>query len=69
MPRRWRRPPAAYIGPGEWIRWQINYRFVGSCGGEWTYRLDTLNVANGVIFPNQFLATPPRHINELASLR
>lgn len=27
MPRRWRRPPAVRIAPGDWLRWQINYRF------------------------------------------
>jgi hypothetical protein len=34
MPRRWRRPPAVRIRPGEWLRWQVNYRFAGTCGGE-----------------------------------
>lgn len=29
MPRRWRRQPAVWLGPGEWVRWQVNYRFVG----------------------------------------
>jgi hypothetical protein len=38
VPRRWRRPPAAWLRPGEWVRWQINYRFTSSWDGDWTYR-------------------------------
>ncbi|MFE1443640.1 hypothetical protein [Streptomyces sp. NPDC058739] len=69
MPRRWRRPPAVRLARGEWLRWQINYRFTGPCGGEWTYRLDTLNIAHGHARPDLFLGTPTRYVNELASLR
>jgi hypothetical protein len=55
-PRRWRRPPAVRLALGEWVRWQINYRFVESSSGDWTYRLDTLNLAYGQ--PSASLARP-----------
>jgi hypothetical protein len=69
MPRRWRRPPAVRIAPGHWLRWQVNYRFAGTHGGEWTYRLDTLNVAHGPVPADVFLGTPSRRVSELATLR
>lgn len=68
MPRRNRRPPAARIAPGYWLRWQVNYRFAGTYGGEWTYQLDTLNVAHGPVPANCFLGTPDHRVNELATL-
>ncbi|WP_344894055.1 hypothetical protein [Actinomadura meridiana] len=69
MPRRWRRPPAVRLAPGHWLRWQINYRFTGPHGGEWTYQLDTLNITYGPAPANLFLGTPTHHITELAPLR
>jgi hypothetical protein len=73
MPRRWRRPPAVHLAPGEWLRWQINYRFSQTHSGEWTYRLDTLNIAHadtqGPAPADLFLGTPDHHVNELATLR
>ena len=39
VPRRDWRPSAVRLTPGQWLRWQINYRF-GGCTN-WTYRLDT----------------------------
>lgn len=69
MPRRWRRPPAVRLAHGEWLRWQVNYRFAGTHGGEWTYRLDTLNIAYGAASAELFLGTPTRAVNELAALR
>lgn len=69
MPRRWRRPPAVRLTPGDWLRWQINYRFAGTHGGEWTYRLDTLNIANGPGPTNLFLGAPDHYVTELAALR
>jgi hypothetical protein len=69
-PRRWRRPPAVRIAPGDWLRWQVNYRFGPETdGGEWTYRLDTLNVAHGPAPVNLFLGPPSRRVSELATLR
>jgi len=69
MPRRWRRPPAVRLARGDWLRWQINYRFAGQGDGEWTYRLDTLNIAHGAASADLFLGTPARHVSELAALR
>lgn len=67
MPRRWRRPPAVRLARGEWLRWQVNYRFAGTHG--WTYRLDTLNLANGPAPTDHFLGTPTHHVDERAALR
>ncbi|MFF1747797.1 hypothetical protein [Streptomyces mirabilis] len=64
-----RRSPAARLAPGEWLRRQVNYRFAGTHGGDWTYRLDTLNVAHGSATIDLFLGTPTRHVDELAALR
>jgi hypothetical protein len=69
MPRRWRRPPAIRLARGEWLRWQVNYRFAGTHGGDWTYRLDTLNIANGPAPTDLFLGTPTHHVDERAALR
>jgi len=69
MPRRWRRPPAVWLGLGEWVRWQVNYRFVGSCGGDWSYRLDTLNLAYGATSADVFMANPTRFVDERGLLR
>jgi hypothetical protein len=70
MPRRWRRPPAVRIAAGQWVRWQINYRFPGSSGGDWTYLLETLNLLNGPASqPHLFLGQPTHYVNELSSLR
>ncbi|MFI8281232.1 hypothetical protein ACIGBH_41570 [Streptomyces sp. NPDC085929] len=69
MPRRWRRPPAVRLAHGEWLRWQVNYRFAGSHGDAWTYRLDTLNIAYGPASTDLFMGTPTHHVNELAALR
>ncbi|MER5890593.1 hypothetical protein ABT160_42775 [Streptomyces sp. NPDC001941] len=69
LPRRWRRPPAVRLARGEWLRWQVNYRFTGTHGGEWTYRLDTLNIAYGTAAADLFLGTPTRSFSELAALR
>ncbi|MGO1050161.1 hypothetical protein [Crossiella sp. CA198] len=68
MPRRWRRPPARRIGPGEWLRWQVNYRFVSCCSGDWNYRLDTLNIGYGVEGTEVFLGTPTHTVDERAGL-
>jgi hypothetical protein len=68
-PRRWRRPPAARLARGEWVRWQINYRFVESSSGDWTYRLDTLNLAYGQVAANTFLGVPTHIVDERGPLR
>ncbi|EFL19591.1 hypothetical protein [Streptomyces sp. C] len=69
MPRRWRRPPAVRLAPGEWVRWQINHRFANPCDGDWAYRLDTLNIAHGPAPSNLFLGPPPHYVDERAPLR
>jgi hypothetical protein len=69
MPRRWRRPPAVRLAAGQWLRWQINYRFPGPCCGEWSYRQDTLNIAYGKVSTNIFQGTPSRRVDERARLR
>lgn len=68
-PRRSRRPPAVRLALGQWVRWQINYRF-SSSWGNWTYRMDTLNLLHGPTSrPDVFLGEPTHYINELGSLR
>lgn len=69
MPRRISRPPALRIAPGQWIQWLINYRLVGSRGGEWHYRLDTFNVAYGPVVVDVFTGCPDRRIDERSWLR
>jgi hypothetical protein len=54
---------------GEWLRWQVNYRFAGTGDGDWTYRLDTVNVARGLAAAEVFLGVPARYVNEIAPLR
>jgi hypothetical protein len=67
VPRRGWRPPAVRLAPGQWLRWQINYRFGGRTN--WTYRLETFNVAHGSPSPNVFFSVPTCRIDERASLR
>ncbi|MBQ0990937.1 hypothetical protein KBX08_12665 [Micromonospora sp. H61] len=67
-PRRHRRPPAVRLAHGEWLRWQINYRFIRTTDGDWLYRLDTLNLAHGDVPADTFLGEPPRSIDERALL-
>ncbi|MEU3528086.1 hypothetical protein AB0E62_30175 [Streptomyces sp. NPDC038707] len=69
MPRRTRRPPALRLAPGQWVQWQINYRFVGTWGGPWSYRLDTFNVAYCPASLEVFLGAPTHRVDERARLR
>lgn len=66
--RRWR-PPPVRLEPGEWLRRQINLRFGATCGcgSDWSYRLETLNVAYGR--PADFTGTPARSVIERGDLR
>lgn|SRR5579875_1246460 len=66
-PTRRYRPQAVWIQRGEWARWQINYRFGGE--SEWSYRLDTLNIAYGDVSSGIFLGTPDRLVDEREHLR
>ncbi|MFG2045722.1 hypothetical protein [Dactylosporangium sp. NPDC048998] len=71
MPRRRRRPPAVWLACGEWVRWQINYRFSwpAARGGAWRYRLDTLNLGYGTVAADAFTGVPTRYVDERAHLR
>jgi hypothetical protein len=71
IPRRNRRPPAIRLAPGQWLQWQVNYRFAGGGdGGPWSYQLDTFNISYGPTSPGVFLATPPtRRVAERGFLR
>ncbi|MFE7670667.1 hypothetical protein ACFU5N_00435 [Streptomyces albidoflavus] len=69
MPRRNRRPPAVRLAPGEWLRWQINLRFVGRCDGAWSYQLATFNISYGCAPLEVFLSSPTRRVDERVPLR
>ncbi|MFG3503900.1 hypothetical protein ACGF5F_00170, partial [Streptomyces sp. NPDC047821] len=69
-PPRTRRPPAVGRAPGEWLRWQLNYRFSSALGIRgWTYWLDTFNVAYGPVRPGVFLGEPSRLMDETGPVR
>jgi hypothetical protein len=53
------------------VRWQVNYRFSWpmACGGEWSYRLDTLNLVYGPAAVDVFTGSPWRYVDERAQLR
>lgn len=67
-PSRWRRPPAVRLAAGQWLRWQINYRFE-TCCSESHYRQDILNLAYGKASATVFHGTPLRRVDERVSLR
>ncbi|GGS75229.1 hypothetical protein GCM10010156_37560 [Planobispora rosea] len=70
LPPRRRRPPAIRLAPGQWLRWQLNYRFSSAAGmADWSYHLHTLNVAYGPAEREVFLGTPTRYVDERGSLR
>ncbi|WP_235023971.1 hypothetical protein [Streptomyces sp. WAC05374] len=70
LPPRKRRPPAVRLAPGEWLRWQLNYRFSSALGIRgWTYWLDTFNVAYGPVRPGVFLGEPSRLMDETGPVR
>ena len=68
-PLRRRRPGAVRLPRGEWLRWQVNYRFAARYSANWHYRLDTLNIAYGSVPPDIFLAEPTNVIDERMHLR
>lgn len=69
MPSRTHRPAQVVLRPGEWLRWQVNYRFTNACDGSWSYRLDTLNLAYGGAPVDVFLGRPVRFVDERRHLR
>jgi hypothetical protein len=70
-PVRARRPPAVWLDRGQWVRWQVNYRFSWPIarGGAWSYRLDTLNLAYGATGVDVFTGAPSRYVDERTHLR
>ncbi|GAA1698354.1 hypothetical protein [Streptomyces yatensis] len=70
IPPRPRRPPAVRLAPGQWVRWQLNYRFSSAAGvRDWSYWLDTFNIAYGPMSDDVFLSTPTVFIDERGPLR
>ncbi|WP_327701037.1 hypothetical protein OG530_03320 [Streptomyces decoyicus] len=70
LPPRPRRPPAVRLGPGQWVRWQLNYRFSSMAGmQDWSYWLDTFNIAYGPADADVFLSTPTVFVDEQGPLR
>ncbi|MGW3102793.1 hypothetical protein [Streptomyces sp. NPDC001100] len=70
LPPRRRRPPAVRLVPGQWVRWQLNYRFSSAAGvRDWSYWLDTFNVAYGPVTAEVFLGTPAFHVDEQGPVR
>lgn len=70
LPPRLRRPPAVRLRPGEWVRWQLNYRFSSYAGvRDWSYWLDTFNIAYGPVDRDVFLSTPTVLVDERGPVR
>ncbi|MBM7478194.1 hypothetical protein ACFP63_04430 [Oerskovia jenensis] len=70
IPPRPRRPPAVRLAPGEWVRWQLNFRFSSLFGTQdWSYWQDTVNVAYGPVPRDVFLGPPTYEVDERGSLR
>jgi hypothetical protein len=65
------RRAGVWLAPGEWLRWQVNYRvsWPPIQGGRSSYRQDTLNIALGPVHPELFFGTPTWHVDERAFLR
>ncbi|WP_151482435.1 hypothetical protein [Streptomyces albicerus] len=64
------RPPAVRLAPGQWVRWQLNYRFSSTAGmQDWSYWLDTFNIAYGPVNAEVFLSTPTVFVDEQGPLR
>ncbi|MFJ9824795.1 hypothetical protein ACIRSU_10510 [Streptomyces sp. NPDC101160] len=70
LPPRPRRKPAVRLEPGQWVRWQLNYRFSKASGmGGWSYWLDTFNIAYGPVAPDVFLSEPTLLVDERGPVR
>ena len=70
LPARPRRPPAVWLRPGQWIRWQLNHRFSSASGmADWSYSLDTFNIAYGPVDREVFLGKPTVLIDECGPVR
>ncbi|MFC7985750.1 hypothetical protein [Streptomyces sp. NPDC057336] len=70
LPPRPRRPPAVRLLPGQWVRWQLNYRFTSALGIRgWSYWLDTFNIACGPVDRDVFLSEPTVIVDECGPVR
>ncbi|MER7179446.1 hypothetical protein ABT404_08170 [Streptomyces hyaluromycini] len=70
LPPRPRRPPAVRLLPGQWVRWQLNYRFTSALGIRgWSYWLDTFNIAYGPVDRDVFLSDPTVIVDECGPVR
>ncbi|MFF7178214.1 hypothetical protein [Streptomyces sp. NPDC008121] len=70
IPPRPRRPPAVRLAPGQWVRWQLNYRFSSAAGvRDWSYWMDTFNIAYGPVDADVFLSEPTVYMDERGPLR
>ncbi|MFJ9518006.1 hypothetical protein ACIRPK_07020 [Kitasatospora sp. NPDC101801] len=70
LPPRPRRPPAVRLHPAQWVRWQLNYRFSSAAGvRDWSYWLDTFNVAYGPAGADLFLSAPTVFVDERGAVR
>ncbi|MFF4407506.1 hypothetical protein [Streptomyces sp. NPDC001404] len=70
IPPRPRRPPAVHLVPGQWIRWQLNYRFSSAAGmQDWSYWMDTFNIAYGPVDADVFLSEPTAYVDERGPVR
>ncbi|KUJ34020.1 hypothetical protein ACZ90_71090 [Streptomyces albus subsp. albus] len=70
IPPRTRRPPAVHLVPGQWVRWQLNYRFSSASGmQDWSYWMDTFNIAYGPVDADVFLSEPAVYVDERGPLR
>ncbi len=70
LPPRRRRPLTVRLLPGQWVRWQLNYRFSSAAGvRDWSYWLDTFNVAHGPVAPDVFLSEPTFLVDERGPVR
>ncbi|WP_229071756.1 hypothetical protein [Actinoplanes sp. DH11] len=67
-PARWHRGSMVLLAPGQWLRWQINYRLTHLCDGAWSYRLDTLNLAYRPDPAVAFTGVPTRFLDERTRL-
>jgi hypothetical protein len=70
VPPRPRRRPGVRLEPGQWVRWQLNYRFSSAVGlRDWSYWLDTFNIAYGPVGAEVFLGAPTVHVDEQGPVR
>ncbi|MFD8736048.1 hypothetical protein ACFV06_14185 [Streptomyces sp. NPDC059618] len=70
LPPRPHRPPAVRLLPGQWVRWQLNYRFSSAMGIRgWSYWLDTFNIAYGPVDRDLFLSEPTVLVDECGPVR